>query len=123
MSDGTTTETDATSYSDGVEMLTAQSDPFALYQKLCEATALIELLERERDEARKSLEHITEYGTEEINAAIEMRQKAATALLENAEAQKDLAELCARYNKLLGVKEPKWYNGREIPANIEEAAK
>jgi hypothetical protein len=43
---------------------------------------------------------------------------------ERDEAQSDLAELCARYNELLGVKkEPKWYNGREIPADIKEAAK
>ena len=86
-------------------------------------TEVARKLERERDGARKSLEHITEYGTEEINAAIEMRQKAAAALLEHVEAQKDLAELCARYNDLIGVKEPRWYNGREIPADIKEAAK
>lgn len=56
-----TPETDATSCSDGVEMLTAQSDPFALYQKLCEATAKInqwendfDLMKRERDEEREA---------------------------------------------------------------------
>jgi hypothetical protein len=38
-------------------------------------------LERERDEARESLKHITEYGTEEINAAVELRQKLASALV------------------------------------------
>jgi hypothetical protein len=42
---------------------------------------------------------------------------------ERDEAQKDLAELCARYNELIGVKEPKWYNGREIPADIREETK
>ena len=56
-----TPETDATSYSDGVEMLTVQSDPFALYQKLCEATALIELLERERNEAMDVLSNLSHY--------------------------------------------------------------
>jgi hypothetical protein len=39
---------------------------------------------------------------------------------ERNEAQQDLAELCARYNELIGVKEPQWYNGREIPADIRE---
>jgi hypothetical protein len=42
---------------------------------------------------------------------------------ERNEAQQDLAELCARYNELIGVKEPKWYNGREIPADIREETK
>ena len=42
-------------------------------------------LERERDEARESLKHITEYGTEEINAAVELRQKLASALVERDE--------------------------------------
>ena len=42
-------------------------------------------LERERNKARESLKHITEYGTEEINAAVELRQKLATALVERDE--------------------------------------
>jgi hypothetical protein len=42
---------------------------------------------------------------------------------ERDEAQKDLAELCARYNELIGVKEATWYNGREIPADIREETK
>jgi hypothetical protein len=47
----------------------------------------------ERDEARESLKHITEYGTEEINAAVELRQKLAHALvdLDNMQDQRDLA--------------------------------
>ena len=44
-------------------------------------------LERERDEARRHLEDIKEYGTEEINAAVELRQKLAAALLERDEAR------------------------------------
>jgi delta-aminolevulinic acid dehydratase/porphobilinogen synthase len=40
---------------------------------------------QERDEAQESLKHITEYGTEEINAAVELRQKLATALVERDE--------------------------------------
>ena len=40
------------------EMLTAQSDPFALYQKLCETVDEIETLKRERDEVREALQEI-----------------------------------------------------------------
>ena len=47
-------------------------------------------LERERDEARESLKHISEYGTEEINATIDLRQKLATALVERDEAKSEL---------------------------------
>ena len=42
-------------------------------------------LERERDEAREALKHIEEYGTEEINAAVDLRQKLASALVEREE--------------------------------------
>jgi len=42
---------------------------------------------------------------------------------ERDEAREDLAELCARYNELIGVKEPKWFNGREIPIASEEETK
>jgi hypothetical protein len=50
-------------------------------------------MERERDEARESLKHIAEYGTEEINAAVDLRQKLAQALvdLDNMQDQRDLA--------------------------------
>ena len=50
-------------------------------------------LEQERDEVRESLKHITEYGTEEINAAVELRQKLAQALvdLDDMQDQRDLA--------------------------------
>jgi hypothetical protein len=46
--------------------------------------------ERERDEAREHLREIKEYGTEEINAAVELRQKLATALVE----RDDYVERC-----------------------------
>lgn len=46
-------------------------------------------LERERDEALRHLEEIKEYGTEEINAAVELRQKLAAALIERDEARKE----------------------------------
>ena len=45
------------------------------------------------EEAREELKHIEEYGTEEINSAIELRQKLAQALvdLDNMQDQRDLA--------------------------------
>jgi hypothetical protein len=45
---------------------------------------------KERDEAREDLEHVKEYGTEEINAAVELRQKLAQALVERDEARNDI---------------------------------
>ena len=56
-----------------------------------------ELYEKERDEARESLKHITEYGTEEINAAVELRQKLATALVELGDVQKAVNGLCKHF--------------------------
>ena len=49
-------------------------------------------LERERDEAREHLREIKEYGTDEINAAVDLRQKLAQALvdLDNMQDQRDL---------------------------------
>lgn len=44
-------------------------------------------LERERDEARDALKRIEEYGTDEINTAVELRQKLAAALVERDEAR------------------------------------
>ena len=43
--------------------------------------------EVERDEAREALKHIEEYGTDEINAAVELRQKLAQTLIERDEAR------------------------------------
>jgi hypothetical protein len=54
---------------------------------------------RERDEARKHWKEIEEYGTEEINAAVDLRQKLAFALLERDEAREDAKrwqELCKK---------------------------
>jgi len=42
-------------------------------------------MQKERDEAREALKHIEEYGTEEINAAVDLRQKLASALVEREE--------------------------------------
>ena len=41
----------------------------------------------QRDEAQKHLQDIKEYGTEEINAAVDLRQKLAAALHERDEAR------------------------------------
>lgn len=58
-------------------------------------------LERERDKARESLKHITEYGTEEINAAVELRQKLATALVERDEAREKAERYRLEANSLM----------------------
>ena len=55
----------------------------------------------ERDEARESLKHITEYGTEEINAAVELRQKLATALVERDEAREQVENQKVRIGELM----------------------
>ena len=54
---------------------------------------LCERLERERDEARKHLKEIEEYGTEEINAAIDLRRNLAQTLvdLDDMQYQRDEA--------------------------------
>jgi hypothetical protein len=68
-------------------------NPRVLQDRYSEMMEHAQKLERERDEAREALEHITEYGTEEINAAVELRQKLAQALvdLDNMHDQRDLA--------------------------------
>jgi len=50
-------------------------------------------LERERDAAIEHWEEVQEYGTDEINAAVDLRQKLAQALVEldNMQDQRDLA--------------------------------
>ena len=62
-----------------------------LEQSRDEWAAMCGRYKQERDEARESLKHITEYGTEEINAAVELRQKLASALVERDEALMDRA--------------------------------
>jgi hypothetical protein len=74
MSDRPTPETDAFIASQNHSPTTHQLRNFA------------RIFERERDEAREALKHIGEYGTEEINAAVELRQKLASALVERDEA-------------------------------------
>ena len=56
-------------------------------------------LERERDEARKHLKEIEEYGTEEINAAIDLRRNLAQALvdLDDMQYQRDEAREALQY--------------------------
>jgi len=50
-------------------------------------------LERERDAAIEHWEEVQEYGADEINAAVDLRQKLAQALVEldNMQDQRDLA--------------------------------
>ena len=60
---------------------------------LCKERELRKKAEQERDEARKHLKEIEEYGTDEINAAIDLRRNLAQALvdLNNMQDQHDLA--------------------------------
>ena len=55
-------------------------------------------LERERDETREHLREIKEYGTEEINAAIDLRRNLAQALvdLDDMQYQRDEARELAK---------------------------
>ena len=69
------------------------------------AMKVIERLERERDEAREELKHIGEYGTEEINAAIDLRQKLASALVERDEAQKQVENQKVRIGEFFAALE------------------
>ena len=53
----------------------------------------VPVLRKLLNEARESLKHIEEYGTEEINAAIDLRQKLASALVERDEAREKYTTL------------------------------
>jgi seryl-tRNA synthetase len=95
-----TPETDAEGYGDGRHPYVATDFARKLERERDEAITRrmetimqCELYEQERDEAREALKHIEEYGTEEINAAVELRQKLAQALvdLDNMQDQRDLA--------------------------------
>lgn len=72
-------------------MPTPETDTFFLKRGVWndEILAFCRKLERERNEAREDLKHIEEYGTEEINAAVDLRQKLASALVERDEARKE----------------------------------
>lgn len=65
---------------------------------LFRAAAILGELERRRDEARKHLKEIEEYGTEEINAAIDLRRNLAQALvdLDDMQYQRDEARELAK---------------------------
>jgi hypothetical protein len=74
-------------------------------------------LERERDEANYFLNELAE-----VDGQLKFRINELCEVLRKTEKERDEAR--ERYNELLGVKkEPKWYNGREIPIASEEAAK
>ena len=76
-----------------IKKLTPETDAFAIkFKSVCGSKAWVPTdicrrFERERDEAREALKHIEEYGTEEINAAVELRQKLAQTLIERDEAR------------------------------------
>jgi len=72
---------------------TDAAERMAYAQEYMVPTDFARKLERERDEARESLKHISEYGTDEINAAVELRQKLATALVERDEAREELHDI------------------------------
>jgi uncharacterized coiled-coil DUF342 family protein len=74
------------------------------YQIPCVDIEFARKLERERDEARESLKHISEYGTDEINAAVELRQKLASALVERDEAREEIN----RYREKLDLLPISW---------------
>ena len=100
MNDRPTPETDAQGFGDGRHPWVATSFARKLERERDEAWENLKLTQqewararreraealRERDEAKKDLETIQEYGTEEINAAVDLRQQLASALVE-----KDLA--------------------------------
>ena len=73
---------------------------------------------RERDEAREKLRM--------ANIESNARQEIASALKERDEARKETEYYKKRYEQLKDGREMsdrKWYNGREIPADIKEEAK
>ena len=68
-----------------------------------------ELYEQERDEAREDLREIKEYGTEEINAAVELRQKLSQALIERDEARENCKSIVDKANELIARwDQPSW---------------
>jgi hypothetical protein len=69
---------------------------------------------RELDEARRHLKEIEEYGTEEINASVELRQKLASALLERDEARELLASEKITRDHIIK-------RGSEMQRELEEA--
>ena len=81
-------------------MKTPQTDDIARGNHVV-PTEWAEHLERQRDEARDDLKHIGEYGTEEINAAVELRQKVATALLERDDAREKAERYRREANKFM----------------------
>ena len=96
MSDRPTPETNAL-ISVGLENADRECVPADIARKLererDEWAKLCGQYKQERDEVREHLREIKEYGTEEINAAVELRQKLARALvdLDNMQDQRDLA--------------------------------
>jgi len=63
-----------------------------------EHAALARKLERERDEARQHLKEIEEYGTDEINAAVDLRRNLAQVLV-NLDDMQDRLDLAMKVMK------------------------
>jgi hypothetical protein len=72
---------------------TDKAERMAFSQEYMVPTEFARKLERERDEARAALADVEEYGTEEINAAFDLRRKLATALVEHDEEREKIKEL------------------------------
>jgi hypothetical protein len=64
-----------------------------------------EILERERDEARKHLKEIEEYGTDEINAAVDLRRNLAQALVDLDDMQYQRDEAREQIKELIYISE------------------
>jgi hypothetical protein len=114
-----TPETDAQGYGDGSHPWVATDFARKLERERDEAITRrmetimqCELYEQERNEARESLKHIGEYGTEEINAAVELRQKLAQALIERDEAREKVKELIYIADRAIALAEIDFENDK-----------
>jgi hypothetical protein len=75
------------------------------YQVLCVDLEFARKLERERDEARKHLKEIEEYGTDEINAAVDLRRNLAQALVDLDDMQYQRDEAREQIKELIYISE------------------
>jgi hypothetical protein len=88
-------------------------------------------MRRERDEARAALADVEEYGTDEINAAFDLRRKLATALVEHDEEREKIKELIYIAERAIALAEIDFENDkfgvvtelRDALEQIKEGAK
>lgn len=78
---------------------------------LMKAADMADELERELDEAQAGLDDIEEYGTEEINAAVDLRHQLAAALCERDEACRLVAIAQEAFN-VIHVEVGGWISAR-----------